>query len=278
VTTAGGSTRTGIVVPGLFGRMGRLVALAAREDERFALVGATLKKDRPEVGQDIGVALERGPTGRNVTATLEDALGAPLPFSTQGTVVVDFTTPGNARAHARACMAHGAALVVGTTGLLPDDTLALEEAARTIPVLVSANMSVGAHLVAELAARAAKTLEEADVEIVELHHKRKKDTPSGTALMMARAVAEARGTREPLRTVRSGDAPRLEGEIGVFGVRGGDVVGEHTVYLFVDGERVELTHRVSDRAIFARGALRAARWLGRAAPGLYAMADVLKAA
>jgi 4-hydroxy-tetrahydrodipicolinate reductase len=270
------SERTGIVVPGLFGRMGRLVALAAREDERFALIGATLRKDRPEVGQDIGLALERGPNGRVVKASLDEALADPLPYQTRGTVVVDFTTPGNARAHAAACIARGASLVVGTTGLLPDDALALEEASKKIAVLVSANMSVGAHLVARLAAQAATTLEDADVEIVELHHKRKKDAPSGTALMMARAVAEARGKQEPFRTSRSGDAPRVPGEIGVFGVRGGDVVGEHTVYLFVEGERVELTHRVSDRSIFAKGALRAARWLATAKPGMYSMADVLR--
>lgn len=270
------SERVAIVVPGLFGRMGRLVALAARDDERHALAGATLKKDRPEVGQDIGLALERGPNGRVVQASLSEALAAPAPFKASATVVVDFTAPGNGRAHADACRAHGAAWVVGTTGLTPDDTLAIEDAARTVPVLVSANMSVGAHLVAELAARAARVLEGADVEVVELHHRKKKDAPSGTALMLARAVAEARGQGEVLRTVRSGDAPRSAGEIGVLAVRGGDVVGEHTVYLFVDGERVELTHRVSDRGMFARGALRAARFLAGARPGLYAMKDVLR--
>lgn len=270
------SQRVGIVVPGLFGRMGRLVALAARDDERHALVGGTLKKDRPEVGADLGTALERGPNGRVVHATLAEALAAPLPFQTRGTVVVDFTTPGNGRAHAEACQAHGAAWVVGTTGLTPDDTLAIEEASRRVPVLVSANMSVGAHLVAELAARAAGVLEDADVEVVELHHKKKKDAPSGTALMMARAVAEARGQGEVFRTARSGEALRVPGEIGVLAVRGGDVVGEHTVYLFVDGERVELTHRVSDRGNFARGALRAARFLAGARPGLFAMKDVLR--
>ncbi len=270
------SERVGIVVPGVFGRMGRLVALAARDDERHALVGGTLKGDRPEVGHDLGLALERGPTGRTIHATLAEALAAPLPLQTRGTVVIDFTTPGNGRAHAGACRAHGAAWVVGTTGLTPDDTLAIEEAARSVPVLVSANMSVGAHLVAELAARAARVLEGADVEVVELHHRKKKDAPSGTALMMARAVAEARGQGEVLRTARTGEAPRAAGEIGVLAVRGGDVVGEHTVYLFVDGERVELAHRVSDRGMFARGALRAARFLAAARPGLYAMKDVLR--
>ncbi len=270
-----GTERVGIVVPGVFGRMGRLVALAAREDERHALVGGTLKHDRPEVGQDIGTALERGPNGRVIHASLGAALGAELPSRTRGTVVVDFTTPGNGRAHAEACSAHAAAWVVGTTGLTPDDTLAIEDAAKSVPVLVSANMSVGAHLVAQLAARAAGVLEDADVEVVELHHRRKKDAPSGTALMMARAVAEARGQGEVFRTSRSGEAPRVAGEIGVLAVRGGDVVGEHTVYLFVEGERVELSHRVSDRGVFARGALRAARFLAGARPGLYTMQDVL---
>lgn len=275
------TSRTGIVVPGLLGRMGRLVALAARDDARFALVGATLRQERPEVGTDIGLVLEKGPHGRLIVAQLEEALAQPLPPTTSGPVVVDFTTPGNARAHARVCVERKVPLVVGTTGLLPDDTLALEAAARGIPVLVSANMSVGAHLVARLAAQAASTLEHADVEIVELHHKKKKDAPSGTALMMARAVAQAQGASggnsvDTIRTARSGDALRVDGEIGVFGVRGGDVVGEHTVYLFVEGERVELTHRVADRAIFARGALRAARWLERQKPGLYSMTDVLR--
>lgn len=264
-------TPLGIVVPGLLGRMGRLVAAAACRDARWALVGATVRAGRAEAGADIGSLVGAPPVGRVARASLEKA----LEDVTTACVVVDFTTPGNASAHAEACVARGVPLVVGTTGLTSADRASLESAARTVPVLISANMSVGAHLVAQLAAQAARTLENADVEIVELHHKRKKDAPSGTALMMARAVATARGDHAALCTSRTGEAPRVPGEVGVFGVRGGDVVGEHTVYLFVDGERVELTHRATDRAIFATGALRAAGWLAQAKPGLYAMTDVL---
>lgn len=267
--------RTGIVVPGLLGRMGRLVARAACADPRFVLVGATVRAGRADLGADVGEVLGEGSMGHRVCSALPEALAAATEAEHGPVVVVDFTTPGNATAHAEACAARGVAMVVGTTGLLPDDKAALEAAARTIPVLVSANMSVGAHLVAQLAGQAARTLEHADVEVVELHHKRKRDAPSGTALMMARAVAAARGAPSPLRTSRTGDALRTDGEIGVFAVRGGDVVGEHTVYLFVDGERVELTHRATDRSIFATGALRAAAWLAGAKPGLYSMADVL---
>lgn len=270
------AARVRVVVPGVLGRMGRLVARAAIDDARFSLSGATVRPGHAAVGRDIGAALDHGVVGQPITTSLEQALTSVAPLEACGrAVVVDFTTPGNARTHAAICMARDAALVVGTTGVTSDDEAAFDEAARVIPVLVSANMSVGAHLVARLAAEAARTLEVADVEIVELHHRRKKDAPSGTALMLAAAVAEARGQGDGVCMARSGIAPRVAGEIGVFGVRGGDVVGEHTVYLFVDGERVELTHRVSERSIFATGALRAAAWLAQAKPGRYAMADVL---
>jgi hypothetical protein len=145
------------------------------------------------------------------------------------------------------------------------------------PVLQAANLSPGAHLVAMLSTTAARAMGDADVEIVEVHHRKKKDAPSGTALMLARAVQEGRGAPSRLVKARDGDTPRQQGDIGVVAVRGGDVVGEHTVTFFVDGERVELVHRVSDRGIFARGALLAARFLVGRPAGRVTMQDVLRA-
>ena len=190
--------------------------------------------------------------------------------------VVDVATPGGTARHAAVCAAAGVPLVVATTGLVGDDHRALDDAAAAIPVLVAANLSPGAHLVALLSAMAAKAMPDADVEIVEVHHRNKKDAPSGTALMLAQAVEHTRGGARVV-AAREGHAPRAPGDIGVLAVRGGDVVGEHTVCFFVDGERVEIAHKVSDRAIFATGAVRAARFLVGKAPGRYRMTDVLQA-
>jgi 4-hydroxy-tetrahydrodipicolinate reductase len=194
--------------------------------------------------------------------------------------VVDVATAGATGVHVDAAAAAGVPVVVATTGLKDVDHAAIAAAATRVPILVAANLSPGAHLVALLAQTAATVLGEADVEIVEVHHNKKKDAPSGTALMLADAVKDARtarGQRAHIVRSRDGDAPRVAGDIGVVAVRGGDVVGEHTVSLFGDGERVELVHKVSSRAIFARGALWAADFLVGKAPGRYQMTDVLKA-
>jgi 4-hydroxy-tetrahydrodipicolinate reductase len=190
--------------------------------------------------------------------------------------VIDVTTAGSTQAHARACAAAGASLVVATTGLSAEDERALDDAARTVAVLVAANLSVSAHVAAQAVGAVARKLPDVDVEVVEAHHKHKKDAPSGTALMLARAAATARGQGdEAFRRARDGHAPRAQGEIGIAAVRGGDVVGEHTVLFLGEGERIEIVHRVTDRAIFARGALVAAGWLVGRAPGRYRMSDVV---
>jgi 4-hydroxy-tetrahydrodipicolinate reductase len=191
-------------------------------------------------------------------------------------VVVDVATPGSTAAHVALCVKHAVPLVVGTTGLSAHDRKALDDAAGSIPVLVAANLSPGAHLVALLSGMAAKAMADADVEIVEVHHRKKKDAPSGTALMLANAIEQARGSAR-IVTAREGEAPRQVGDIGVVAVRGGDVVGEHTVTFFVDGERVELAHKVSDRGIFAKGALLAAKFLLGKPAGRYEMTQVLQA-
>lgn len=190
------------------------------------------------------------------------------------TVVVDVASAGSSAHHAAVCVDLRVPLLVGTTGLSAAEFKALDDASSSIAVLVAANLSPGAHLVALLSATAARAMADADVEIVEVHHRKKKDAPSGTALMLAHAVEQARGSARIIKS-RQGEALRQLGDIGVVAVRGGDVVGEHTVTFFVDGERVEITHKVSDRAIFAKGAVLAARFLVGAAAGRYQMTDVL---
>jgi 4-hydroxy-tetrahydrodipicolinate reductase len=241
-------TLSRLVVIGARGRLGSLICAAARAD-----------------------GVEVTEVGR------ADDLAVVLSSCGAGAVVVDVALPGQVDARVAACARAGRPVVVATTGLSPAETAALDEAARTIPVLQAANLSPGAHLAALLSTMAARAMPDADVEVIEVHHRKKKDAPSGTAWMLVRAVEEGRGPAPRIVTARDGEAPRRPGDIGVVAVRGGDVVGEHTVTLFVDGERVEIAHKVSDRGIFARGALLAARFLVGRAPGRLTMADVLRA-
>lgn len=241
-----------LVVVGARGRLGSLIAGAARVD---GLVVVEVGR-----GDDLGALLHAIPVGER-----------------PDTVVVDVALPGQVAERVAACAVTGVAVVVATTGLSAAEQAAVDDAARVIPVLQAANLSPGAHLAALLSGLAAKAMPDADVEVVEVHHRKKKDAPSGTALMLARAVNDARGGGARFVTSRDGEAPRQPGDIGVVAVRGGDVVGEHTVSFFVDGERVELVHKVSDRGIFARGALMAARFLVGRGPGRVTMQDVLRA-
>lgn len=188
--------------------------------------------------------------------------------------VVDVCTAGSTIAHARACMDAKVPLVVGTTGMSADDQRALDDAAKVIPVIVAANLSVSAHVAAHVVRETARRLGSYDAEVVEIHHNKKKDAPSGTALMLARAVAEGRTQDANIKRARDGQAPRALGEIGVSAVRGGDVVGEHTVFFLGSGERIEIVHRITDRAVFARGAVAAALFLQGKSAGKYTMADV----
>lgn len=190
-----------------------------------------------------------------------------------GDVVIDVTTAGSTSAHVQACAAAGVPIVVATTGMSADDERAIDEAAHAVPVIVAANLSVSAHVAAHLVREAAKRLPY-DAEVVEVHHRKKKDAPSGTALMLARAVAEGRAQSANIKRARDGHAPRADGEVGVSAVRGGDVVGEHTVLLLGDGERIEIVHRITDRAVFARGAVAAALFLAGKPAGRYTMSDV----
>lgn len=261
-----------VVVPGAAGKMGRQVVRVVAETPGARLVGAVQRPGHPALGQDVGTVVGVGSLGIPIGADLGAMLG-------EADVVIDFTTAAATAAMAGACAERGVALVVGTTGLGEAEREAVVGAAERVPVVLSPNMSVGVNVLFGLLAVAARALGESyDVELAELHHRAKRDAPSGTALEMARVLAETLG-RDLGRTGvygRHGDVgSRSTEEIGVMALRGGDVVGEHTAYFLGRGERLEISHRASSREIFARGAVRAALWLAGKAPALYDMQDVL---
>ena len=262
-----------VAVLGATGRMGRSLLAAIHDSTEFELAGALASRESPALGADAGEAAGLGSRfGTAVTADCAAALA-------RAEVALDFTTPAAVGANLAACIERGCAMLVGTTGLDARSLAALDEAAARIALLVAPNTSLGINLLAQLVEQAAAALPaEYDIEVVEAHHRYKVDAPSGTALKLAEAAAA--GRRADLKSLaaapRSGSAgPRREGSIGFAVVRGGDIVGEHTVLYAGPGERLELTHRAHDRMTFAYGALRAAEWLRGRAPGRYTMGDVL---
>ena len=261
------------VITGVSGRMGSTLLRLARGTPGFSVVGATARPGSAAVGQDAGVAARLSePLGLKVV----DALGKALDAGAQ--VVIDFTGAAASVAHARLCASRGVPMVIGSTGFSAESREQVAAAAQAIPVVLAPNTSVGVNVVIQMAAELARVLGEGfDVEVVETHHRMKKDAPSGTALKLAEVLTQALGrTREDLVFARHGQiGARTPREIGVQALRGGDVVGEHTVFFFGEGERVELTHRATSRDQFAKGALRAANWVVKQRPGLYDMADVL---
>ena len=267
---------------GITGRMGQSLIRALREGaaadagaahaipRNFKLSGALASTGSKSLGLD--AALVGTPSGVPVTADIREALNG-------ADVAIEFSVGEAVIDHARACAQSGVPLLVGTTGLPDSVREALRGMARDIPVLIAANTSLGLTVVAKLARIAAAALgPEFDVEILEAHHRDKRDAPSGTARVLGEAVAEARGRVLSDLAVydRHGlDASRQEGSIGFSVVRGGDIIGEHTLIFAAAGERVEISHRVGDRQIFARGALKAAAWLIGRPAGLYGMENVL---
>ncbi len=259
-----------IIVVGARGRMGTALIREIMESDDLALAGAVDRTGSPGLGKDAGVLAGMPEAGVTVTDTLEPRAGQ---------IVVDFSLPEATDHNIACCRAARVPLVCGTTGLSESTEAALHDAASEIPVVFAANFSVGVTLLTRLAGVAARALGPGwDAEIVEIHHRHKRDSPSGTALRLGHAVAAAtdRSLEDAFVHDRTGRTQaRDPSEIGIVAMRGGDVVGEHTVMLFGEGERIELTHRARDRAIFARGALRASRWVVDQQPGLYDMADVL---
>lgn len=255
-----------IGIVGCGGRMGQMLVKAVDEAAGATLAGGTERPGSALVGGSTGA--QGAPVHDNPAALFADA-----------EAVIDFTVPVATVAHARLAAATGTALIVGTTGLSKDDEAALAEAAKVVPVVYAPNFSVGVNLLLGLTEKVAAILaEDYDIEIVEMHHRRKVDAPSGTALGLGRAAAKGRGVDLEQVWCKARDGhpgARPKGEIGFATLRGGDVIGDHTVMFAAEEERIELTHKASTRAVFAKGAVRAALWAKDQKPGLYSMRDVL---
>ncbi|WP_298960146.1 4-hydroxy-tetrahydrodipicolinate reductase [uncultured Methylobacterium sp.] len=261
-----------LVVVGASGRMGRMLVQAVAAAEGCTLASAIEREGAPALGEDAGVLAGLPPLGVPVT---DD----PLTAFAAADGVLDFTAPAATVFYAELAAQARIVHVVGTTGLSPDDLRKLDAAARHARIVRSGNMSLGVNLLAGLVRKVAATLgEEFDVEILEMHHRHKVDAPSGTALLLGEAAAAGRAVALAERkvAVRDGQTgPREPGTIGFATLRGGSVIGEHSVIFAGAGERLELTHRAEDRGLFARGAIRAALWAQPREPGLYGMDDVL---
>lgn len=261
-----------VAVTGAAGRMGGRIITLITEADGLEIAGAVEMAGHARLGDDAGYVAGCGDLGVAITDSLEQALA-------NADVLIDFTWPEVTLANAEVCANLGKAMVVGTTGLNQEQREGIARVAESSPVVFAPNMSVGVNVCFKLLKDMAKTLGEGfDVEIVELHHNKKKDSPSGTAVRMGEIVAEAldRDYNEVANYHREGMCgERTQEEIGMQTVRGGDIVGEHTVYFIGMGERIELTHRAMSRDMFARGAVRAAGWLGGKDAGLYDMQDVL---
>ena len=260
-----------IGVVGCAGRMGRMAIQEVLATEGCVLAGGT-EAPGDHVGSDLGPLVGVDAIG----VTIGDD---PIALFSSSDAVIDFTVPAATRIHASAAEETGTAFVVGTTGLGPEDQTAIESAAQNAPIVQAPNFSIGVNLLFALTKQvAAKLNPDYDIEILEMHHRHKVDAPSGTALGIGQAAAVGRAVPldDVARYAREGQTgPRTTGEIGFATLRGGGVIGDHTVMFSNEAERLELTHKASSRGIFAGGAVRAALWLQGKKPGLYGMADVL---
>ena len=262
---------TRLVIIGVTGRMGRALVRAAQESADLQVIAGVAAAKSADIGKDIGTLAGVEATGVIVTGDLRAALA-------QCDVAIDFSNAVATLENLRACTAARKPVVIGTTGLSFDVELEIAEAARHIAVLIAPNTSLGVTLLVELVRAAAKALPaDFDIEISEAHHRSKRDAPSGTALALGKAAADGRSQdlAKVAATSRHGESPRRPGEIGFTVTRGGDIVGDHTVLFAGTGEQLVLGHRATDRAIFARGALKAAAWLTGRPAGRYWMRDVV---
>lgn len=258
-----------IAIAGIGGRMGQSIYASLKETEfNLQLSSATTLPNDPNIGKTVGEVF-----GGNSHVIISDKLNDHFD------VLIDFTSPESTLEHIKQCQTFGKAIVIGTTGFTEEQLNIIKTAAQSQPIFQSANMSIGVNIMEQLVATAAKALhQQADIEVVEAHHKHKVDAPSGTALMIGRAIADSIGIDLSTKGVfaREGiTGEREDGSIGFSTIRGGDVVGEHTAYYYMAGERIEISHRATDRKIFARGALFAANYLAKQENGLYNMFDAL---
>ena len=252
--------------------MGKTILGLARQDSQIKIKGAFERPDSQLLGRDVGELIGEKPVNVPVHPDLRECIES-------GDVLIDFTQPVATLQHLKIALEHRRRMVIGTTGLAPDAIKKIHEASKKIAIVQAPNMSLGVNLLFRLARLVGASLgEEYDAEIVEAHHKHKKDAPSGTALELAREVAAGRKVQLDSNAVygRKGiTGERKKGSIGIHAIRGGDVVGDHTVSFLADGERLELTHRASSREAFARGALLAAKFLMKKKNGFYTMQQVL---
>jgi 4-hydroxy-tetrahydrodipicolinate reductase len=262
-----------LTVTGACGKMGQMIITNALASGDFELVGAVERENHPQLGMDIGLVLGSGKElGVLVTADYGKAVA-------KGDITIEFTNPETTLLHLKESAAQGKAMVIGTTGLNEEQLKELKTLAANIPCVFSPNMSLGVNLLFRLAAEAAQILGEGfDIEIVETHHRMKKDAPSGTAVKLADVVAEAVG--RDMKEVGCYGRHGITGErdrktIGVMALRGGDIVGDHTIMYLGTGEKLEISHRATSRETFAMGALRAAKYVVDKPKGLYDMQDVL---
>ncbi|MEM6657574.1 MAG: 4-hydroxy-tetrahydrodipicolinate reductase [Pseudomonadota bacterium] len=262
----------GIVVTGASGRMGQMLIKSVTDSDQARLVGVVERAGHDWIGQDVGAAM--GGPALGVTVTDD-----PLEAFAQAQAVIDFTAPEATLEFAALAAQARCVHVIGTTGMTEAQIAALEPASRHAVIVRAGNMSLGVNLLVQLTKKVAAALDEDfDIEVIEGHHHHKVDAPSGTALMLGEAAAEGRGVKLSDVSDRGRDGitgARKRGDIGFHAIRGGDIVGEHDVLFAAPGERIVLRHLASDRAIFARGALKAALWGQGKAPGQYDMVDVL---
>ncbi|GAB7024937.1 4-hydroxy-tetrahydrodipicolinate reductase [Geotalea toluenoxydans] len=261
-----------VAVCGAAGRMGQRIIVAITEAEGIELSGALERPGHPLVGQDAGLLAGCG----ELKVKISDDINAVVEGCD---VLIDFTTPKVSLKNLEVCALKKKSIVIGSTGFTPEERALAAELAKEIPAVLAPNMSVGVNVCFKVLKDVAKTLgDDFDVEIVELHHNKKKDSPSGTAVRMGEVVAEALGRdyNKVANYHREGICgERTKEEIGMQTVRGGDIIGEHTVYFIGMGERIEISHRAMTRDMFSRGSVRAAKWIVSQKPGIYDMQDVL---
>ncbi len=256
-----------VAINGAAGRMGAELIRLVAEDDALELACALEAGGHEALGADAGEHAHAGTLGVPVTDTLAAAAD----------VLVDFSLPAGTMKCVAECAQKKVPMVIGTTGFSEDELDTIRNAASSIPILTAANMSTGVHVIRALVEKAVKTLgPDFDIEVVEMHHNRKVDAPSGTALFLARAAADAREEKTDFVLGRKGKSKRKPSEIGVHALRGGDVVGDHRVIFAGPSEVVEIRHTALSRTLFARGALRAARFIAGKPAGMYDMEDVLK--
>ena len=262
-----------VSIPGGNGRMGKTLLRLILENKKYEIANVTCLPNEEEVGIDIGLFAGSGIINKEIKSD-------PMSLFQNSDVLIDFTVPEATMFHAKQCYNNNMPIVIGTTGLSEAQEKELLTLSKKIPIVYSANFSIGVTLLSKLVSNATKTLGfEWDIEVLEMHHKQKVDSPSGTALLLGNAAAIARD--QELSNVKNVSrdgfvGKRKTNEIGFAVLRGGDVVGEHSVLFCNSGERIELVHKATDRSIFALGALRASYWSASAKPGLYSLSDVLE--